>query len=396
MGIKVLGMVKRGFTMRKKMMRNFLSRAMVVAVSASAVFGMSGCGESKENVTTQVATEATTEATTEKTTEATTKAAEATTEATTKAAEPAADASTEFDGGFTVDGTDLLDANGNTFVFRGINYPHSWYAGQDATSIPAIAETGSNSIRYVLGAGIQFTKDDAATVKKLIEQAKENNMIAILEVHDVTGKDDIASLEDVAQYWIEIKDALIGNEEYAILNIANEWIGTWEAKTWRDGYTQVIPELRAAGIKNTILVDSAGWGQYAKSIAQYGTEVFESDPDANTMFAIHMYGSAGGTQQKITSALKGVTDLGLCVCVGEFGYTHSDGDVDEEFIMQYCTDNNIGYLGWSWKGNSGGVEYLDIANEWDGSVLSHDWGENLINGEYGIKATSEICSIFTE
>ncbi|MFR2154367.1 MAG: hypothetical protein ACLS48_06625 [[Eubacterium] siraeum] len=36
--------------------------------------------------------------------------------------------------------------------------------------------------------------------------------------------------------------------------------------------------------------------------------------------------------------------------------------------MKYCQGNGIGYIGWSWKGNSGGVEYLDIANSWDGSV----------------------------
>ena len=62
--------------------------------------------------------------------------------------------------------------------------------------------------------------------------------------------------------------------------------------------------------------------------------------------------------------------------------------------MQYCEENDIGYLGWSWKGNGGGVEYLDIAVEWDGSVLSEDWGEILINGENGITATAKICSVY--
>lgn len=84
----------------------------------------------------------------------------------------------------------------------------------------------------------------------------------------------------------------------------------------------------------------------------------------------------------------------MCVCVGEFGYKHSDGDVDEAYIMQYCQENGIGYLGWSWKGNGGGVEYLDITNEWDGSALSPEWGEILINGENGIKSTSKPCSVF--
>ncbi len=157
---------------------------------------------------------------------------------------------------------------------------------------------------------------------------------------------------------------------------------------------QVIPELRTAGIKNTIMVDAGGWGQYGQSIADGGKAVFAADPLENTMFSVHMYGTAGKNESTIKKNLEGVTSQGLCVIVGEFGYTHTDGDVDEAFIMQYCNENSLGYLGWSWKGNGGGVEYLDIATEWDGSVLSADWGENLVNGENGIRKTSKLCTVF--
>ncbi len=296
--------------------------------------------------------------------------------------------------GFTVDGTKLLDANGSEFVFRGINHAHSWFRDQDTTALDAIAATGANSVRIVLANGIQWQKDDADTVKNLIQMCRDRKLIAIVEVHDGTGDDSIETLDKIADYWIEVKDALIGNEDCAILNIANEWVGTWDSKKWRDGYVSVIPKIREAGIENTIMVDSVGWGQYGKCIQDFGQEVFDSDPLKNTMFSVHMYGTAGKNENTISSNLEGATSQDLCVCVGEFGYNHSDGDVKEEYIMQYCTENNIGYLGWSWKGNGGGVEYLDIANEWDGSVLSPDWGENLINGTNGIKETSKICSIF--
>lgn len=300
----------------------------------------------------------------------------------------------EVTGGFQVDGTKLLDANGNEFVLRGVNHAHTWYRDQDGVALAAIAQTGSNSIRIVFSNGIQWTKDRMDSIQRLIRLCKDLNLIVIAEVHDGTGDDSIETLESIAQYWIEVKDALIGNEAYVILNIANEWVGSWKSEIWRDGYTKVIPELRAAGIKNTIMVDAAGWGQYGKSIADYGQEVFDSDPDGNTMFSIHMYGSAGKNETTIRENLEGVTSRNLCVSVGEFGYKHSDGDVDEEYLMKYCTENNIGYLGWSWKGNGGGVEYLDIASEWNGSVLTPEWGEILINGVNGIKETSKICSVF--
>lgn len=304
------------------------------------------------------------------------------------------DNAVEGEVGFRVDGTKLLDANGNEFVMRGINHAHTWFKNDSLVAIPSIAETGSNVVRLVLSDGQQYEKDSLESIQELIESCKENEMIAIVEVHDGTGMDDVSYLENAADFWIEMKDALIGNEDYVILNIANEWVGQWDSEIWRDGYVSVIPRIREAGIKNTIMVDAAGWGQYGQSIADYGQEVFDSDPKKNTMFSIHMYGSAGGSERTIRSNLEGVTDQGLCVVVGEFGYTHSDGDVDEAFLMEYCVENSIGYIGWSWKGNGGGVEYLDIAVEWDGSVLSPDWGEVLINGENGIKATAQKCSVF--
>lgn len=298
-------------------------------------------------------------------------------------------------GGFRVEGTKLLDANGNEFVMRGINHAHTWFRDDDETAIPAIAKTGSNVVRLVFADGDQWERDTFDNVSDLIDLCKENQLIAVVEVHDGTGMDDVSYLENAANFWIEMKDALIGNEDYVILNIANEWTGSWDSAKWSEGYTSVIPKIREAGIKNTIMVDAGGWGQYGESIKAHGADVFEADPDRNTMFSVHMYGTAGKNKRTIKKNLEGVTDQNLCVCVGEFGYTHSDGDVDEAYIMQYCQENSIGYMGWSWKGNGGGVEYLDIAKRWDGSELSSDWGEVLINGENGIKATSKKCTVFS-
>ena len=226
-------------------------------------------------------------------------------------------------GSFRVDGTKLLDAKGNEFVMRGINHAHAWYKGQLDTAIDSIAKTGANSVRVVLADGDQWDKTSVDEVERTIQRSQ-------------------GLLDNAADYWIEIKDVLNAHTDTVIVNIANEWVGQWAVDTWKKGYTSVIPRMREAGIKNTIMVDAAGWGQYGESIKKAGKEVFESDPDKNTMFSIHMYGSAGKNQQTITANLKGATDQGLCVIVGEFGYNHSDGDVDEAFIMKYCTENNIG------------------------------------------------------
>ena len=296
--------------------------------------------------------------------------------------------------GFYVEGSTLYDANGNPFVMRGINHAHCWYEDQALNAVKGIAQTGSNCVRLVLADGEQWKATSAQMVEALIDRCKQENMIVILEVHDATGYKDKESLLKAAQYFVDLKDSLVGQEDYVIINIANEWQGNSSSKTWKEAYLEAIPMLREAGLAHTIMIDSAGWGQYGRCIQDGGEELLEADPLSNVMFSIHMYGTAGGSEESIEKNLCYATDLNLCVCVGEFGYTHTDGDVQEDYLMQYCQDNQIGYIAWSWKGNGGGVEYLDLAEDWKGNTLSADWGEIVVNGANGIKETSQICTVF--
>lgn len=300
----------------------------------------------------------------------------------------------EASSGFYVSGSDLYDANGNPFVMRGVNHAHSWYKDISHEAIPAIADAGANTIRIVLSDGGQYTKDDIDTVRNLISTAEENQLISVLEVHDATGSDSLADLDRAVNYWIEIKDALIGKEDTVIINIANEWYGTWDSRGWADGYKQAIPKLRNAGLTHTIMVDAAGWGQFPQSVHDYGIEVFNADPLKNTMFSIHMYEYAGGDAETIRQNIDGVIDQGLSLVIGEFGHRHTDGDVDEASILNYSEQTGVGWLAWSWKGNGSEWEYLDLSHDWLGNNLT-SWGHTIVNGENGLKETSNIASVFT-
>jgi mannan endo-1,4-beta-mannosidase len=72
---------------------------------------------------------------------------------------------------------------------------------------------------------------------------------------------------------------------------------------------------------------------------------------------------------------------------------HSDGDVDEDAIMSEAKAHGIGYLGWSWSGNGGGVEYLDMVTDFNASVLT-PWGQRIFNGPGGIRQTSREASVY--
>ena len=79
--------------------------------------------------------------------------------------------------------------------------------------------------------------------------------------------------------------------------------------------------------------------------------------------------------------------------VGEFGHNHSDGNPDEDAIMANAQTLGVGYLGWSWSGNSGGVEYLDMVTGFNAAPLT-TWGQRIFNGANGIGATSREATVY--
>ena len=292
--------------------------------------------------------------------------------------------------GFYVDGQTIRDANGNAFEMRGVNIAHAWYKDKTEQSIKAAAGLGTNCVRVVCSDGAKWDKTSVSEIEDIIGWCIENQQICILESHDATGSNSNSDIVAAAEYWATMADLLNANRKYVILNIANEWYGDWNSAGWADGCKAAIKVVRDAGIKNMIMIDSAGWGQYPTSIKDEGASVFASDPEKNTVFSIHMYEYAGGTAEMVKNNIDGALECGAPVLVGEFGLKHTDGDVDEATVMSYCKQNNMGYIAWSWMGNSGGVEYLDLVSSWDGTKLT-EWGEIYFDA---IKNNSEIASVF--
>ncbi|MFI5932204.1 cellulase family glycosylhydrolase [Actinoplanes sp. NPDC051494] len=298
--------------------------------------------------------------------------------------------------GFTVSGTRILDANGNAFVMRGVNHAHTWYPTRTTQALADIKALGANTVRVVLAGGQRWTANSAADVTNVITQCRANRLICVLEVHDTTGYGEesaAATLDQAVTYWINVKSALAGQERYVILNIGNEPYGNTGATAWTTATTNAITRLRAAGFEHSIMVDAPNWGQDWQFVMRdNAAAVFAADPQRNTIFSIHMYG-VFDTAAEITDYLGRFRTAGLPIVVGEFGHNHSDGNPDEDTILATAQSLGIGYLGWSWSGNGGGVEYLDLVTNFDANQLT-SWGQRLFNGANGIKATSREASVF--
>ncbi|MEU1702769.1 cellulase family glycosylhydrolase [Streptomyces pseudogriseolus] len=297
--------------------------------------------------------------------------------------------------GFRVENGRLLEASGNDFVMRGVNHAHTWYADR-LDALDHIKAKGANTVRVVLSSGDRWTRNDTADVANVVAQCKRNRLICVLEVHDTTGygeQSGAVTLSRAADYWIEVRDALVGQEDHVVVNIGNEPYGNTDHTRWTADTKAAIQRLRAAGFDHTLMVDAPNWGQdWSFTMRDNAASVFAADPDANTVFSIHMYG-VFDTAAEVSDYLGRFVAAELPIVVGEFGHDHSDGNPDEDAVLSVTRQLGIGYLGWSWSGNGGGVEYLDMVEDFDPDRMT-GWGQRLFDGPDGIAATSEEAAVY--
>jgi mannan endo-1,4-beta-mannosidase len=298
--------------------------------------------------------------------------------------------------GFFVSDGRLFDSNGQDFVMRGINHPVAWFQGNALEWMDEIATTGANAVRIVW----ETTRGDTAIVRASIERAVELGMVPMVELHDITGGTDVNEPAQMAQYYVdEMLDILREFEPYLLVNIANEW-GAFNTpdEDWVVAYRAAVAVLRDGGVNNTIVIDANDYGQRGSTIVAQGSAVLDVDPQRNILFSTHMY-QAYENPQTIVNVMRGAQEAGLALIVGEFGYQHGDRNgqpipVPYTVMVDEAAQRGLGYLAWSWTGNGGGVEYLDLSENGSAAQLT-GWGDDIVNGQNGIRSTAQPASIFT-
>jgi mannan endo-1,4-beta-mannosidase len=300
-------------------------------------------------------------------------------------------------GQLRVEGKYLKDGAGNTVRLIGINHGHAWYRGYLDSALQGIRSWGANSVRVVLTNGYRWTKIPASEVSTIIRQAKSYGFKAIvLEVHDTTGYGDqgaqgACTLDQAVDYWIEIKSVLDGQEDFVIINIGNEPVGNNRSyvSQWANWTKSAIQRLRNNGFTHVIMVDAPNWGQDWTNTMRYNaSDVLNADSLRNTIFSVHMYG-VYDTASEVQSYISYFYNNNLPLCIGEFGHYHTDGDPNEQAIVQYAKQYGYSIFGWSWCGNGDGVEYLDMVYNWNANSPTN-WGS-----WYKTNALSDVQTYYT-
>lgn len=323
--------------------------------------------------------------------------------------------------GFHTDGVRLLDANGKEFLMRGYNYSYAWQKNWWGAAFSTAKKYNCNALRIQLSDGQKNLGGycDANQVSSLIKSCKDNHFIGVFNVQDTGGGNDANVLLHAADYWVGIKNAVIGQEKYCIVNIGNEWMGSpgrdcngewgdYQENLWSDTYIEAVRRIRSAGIKNTLMIDCNGYGQYADIIWKEGQRILDEDKKyfedgkPNIIFSIHFYEKAcywdyeKGVGSRVAHSIDKALSIGAPVCIGEYAYSRKSEEwkMDWETIQDYSKTMNIGYLGWSFTGNGDAESQgLDMFNS-DGSQMYKNGECIILHPNDGILATSVICSVY--
>lgn len=303
--------------------------------------------------------------------------------------------------GFRVMNGLLLEANGEPFVIRGTNHMYAFYPSEISAFSDA-KRLGANTLRIVLSGGRSRMNgvDDVETVVKL---CKQNELICVLDNHDTGGflqTQSAWTLDRAADYWISVKNALIGQEKYVLINVGNEPYGDLNVSGWLPATNSAVQKLRNAGFQHTLVVDAPNFGQDKLYIMRdNASEILGSDPYRNILFSVHMYG-AFITPEAIVSYMDAFRRNRLPLLVGEFGNNSDDEELivksDANTIMAEAVRRRIGYLSWCWSGNSnpGLAPHLDQVEDFDANRLT-EWGSRVFHGPDGIGDNSVQATVYS-
>jgi mannan endo-1,4-beta-mannosidase len=159
-----------------------------------------------------------------------------------------------------------------------------------------------------------------------------------------------------------------------------------------------------------LVIDAGGWGQDVNDLLNYSTAVFNSDPQKNIVFSLHIYGNiaTADVAPDLAKLAALSNSVGMVFIVGEFGPGRNIGPsptlTTPADIITAAEANGIGWLAWAWDDNneSGGAsndDWFSMTYRGPGiytqtSDLTTYGQDVVLNPTYGLQSLATPASIF--
>lgn len=280
----------------------------------------------------------------------------------------------------SVQGNQLVDANGNPMRLLGVNRSGSEYAcvqgwgffdgPVDATSLKAIAAWGSNAVRVPLnehcwlginGVSAAYSgKVYRSQISDFVDRINAAGMVAILDLHwSAPGKNIAYSQQVMADadhapaFWTSVATTFADNPSVAF-DLYNEphdisWAcwregcitnEGWEAAGMQD----LVDAVRNTGATNLMIASGLNWGGDLSQWMDYAPV----DPLNNLAAGVHIYSfSQCNTESCWNSTIGDVaktypvvsTEIGEDTCTGTFTTSY----------MKWADAHGVSYTPWAWN-----------------------------------------------
>jgi len=276
---------------------------------------------------------------------------------------------------FTVEGTKILDPNGNEFYIKGVNIngPGWCFPRDTMQDVQLITDVWKfNTVRLCAAIGWEWSKDYNKDLDPIIKAFTEKKIAVILEVHDYTGiyppqeeyrgdvKKFIPSISTLKEWWLDKANRFKDNP-YVWFNIMNEpgaGCSKESADNWLKIHSLLIEAIRSAGAQNIIVLDEHDWGQgggYSRGASSFDSAIIRmgqavNEKYKNIVFSLHVYDKWKDGKERFDQYFKDAQERTLCVILGEFG-VGKDSEAHLSAVKgmyDSAIPENIGRIYWAW------------------------------------------------
>lgn len=332
-----------------------------------------------------------------------------------------------------VDGSHIMGPCSDTLWLKGVNYaPYNWGYSPAELNISEVAQTGANCIRLPWyynpsGASPIAIYGDLVKLDSALSKSIANDLIPIVELHDLTCQNDTSTLLAMGNWFIQpAVITLIDKYKHSIIiNIANEalyvnWAGNPSLAQTRfvNTYTAIVNTIRTAGVTVPIMIDGPDCGTNLDVLSTVGPMLQLNDPVNNLIFSAHAYwyayanNDSATMQGKINTAIQS----GIPFVFGEIANLQDDVTMCQytlnyQPLLNICAAEKIGWIAWSWDhdgcaarqmSTAGAFSSLtaygnDLVNNPVYGMLSNPWprSEFLVNGACGTSYINENSMVHT-
>ncbi|WP_341843626.1 cellulase family glycosylhydrolase [Chitinophaga caseinilytica] len=262
-------------------------------------------------------------------------------------------------GQLQVIGLKLCNQYGNPIQLRGMStHGIQWYGWGSC-----LTEASLDALAYDWGADVLrislYVQDDGyetdpagftAQVNRLIEEATERGMYALVDWHQLTPGDPNFNLAMAKTFFTAIANQH-KNKNNIIYDVCNEPNGvSWaKIKTYAD---QIIPVIRAIDSDAVVLVGTHAWASMGVSDGRSAQDIVSNPLNfSNIMYTFHFY--AKDHQAQYLNELNWASDR-LPVFVTEFGSQEATGDGPNDFTMtqqfiDLMRNKKISWCNWNYS-----------------------------------------------